>query len=401
MVLTRRAVLYGGLSLAAGAPFSSARAQPDGVRILRPRPDGYDGGIPGPVLRVRRGEELKVRLVNELGESTAVHWHGVRVANAMDGVPNLTQAPVAPGASFDYRFVAPDAGTFWYHAPFTQAQQIGRGLAGVLIVDEAQPPEVDHDVVLLLSQRPADAERGSGTLAVNGAPSLDVPVRPNGRVRLRLINATSARIIPLRLDAPNPMAMAIDGQPAEAFALRDGRLALGPGNRMDVFFDATATAGTPATLSTQSNPEAVLAQFKPDRPPLPSPRGRPAALPDNTLPQRIELAGAQRIELTIPGKPIDTEFGPPLFSVKRGRAVVLALANRGASAASVHLHGHSARLLDRLDDGWKPFWLDTLLIPTRETARVAFVADNPGKWLIEGRALDQPEQTFAAWFAVS
>jgi FtsP/CotA-like multicopper oxidase with cupredoxin domain len=107
MVLTQRALLHGGLSLAAGALFTSARAQPDGVRILRARPDGYDGVIPGPVLRVRRGEELKVRLVNELGESTAVHWHGVRLANAMDGVPELTQAPIAPGASFDYRFTAP------------------------------------------------------------------------------------------------------------------------------------------------------------------------------------------------------------------------------------------------------------------------------------------------------
>jgi FtsP/CotA-like multicopper oxidase with cupredoxin domain len=401
MVLTRRAALCGGLSLAAGAPFCSARAQPDGVRILRARPDGYGGVIPGPVLRVRRGEELKVRLVNELGESTAVHWHGVRVPNAMDGFPDLTQAPVAPGASFDYRFVVPDAGTFWYHAPLAQAQQVERGLAGALIVDEAQPPEVDHDVVLLLSHRPADAERGSGALAVNGAAKLDVPARPNARVRLRLINATSARIIPLRLDAPNPNVMAIDGQPAEAFALRDGRLALGPGNRMDIVFDAAATGDKPATLAAQANPEAVLAQFKPERPALPAPRARLTALPDHALPQKIELAGGQPLELTIPGKPSGTDFGPALFSVKRGRAVVLALANHSASAASVHLHGHSARLLDRLDDGWKPFWLDTVLVAPRETARIAFVADNPGKWLIEGRALDQPEQTFAAWFAVS
>jgi FtsP/CotA-like multicopper oxidase with cupredoxin domain len=135
---------------------------------------------------------------------------------------------------------------------------------------------------------------------------------------------------------------------------------------------------------------------------LPAPRGRLAALPDNSLPQKIELAGAQRVELTIPGKPIGADFGPPLFSVKRGRAVVLALANRGATAATVHVHGHSARLLDRMDDGWKPFWLDTVLVPARETARIAFVADNPGKWLIEGRALDQPGLAqFAAWFVVA
>jgi FtsP/CotA-like multicopper oxidase with cupredoxin domain len=401
MVLTRRGVLGAGLSVAACAFSGGTRAQSDGFRILRARPEGYEGATPGPVLRVRRGDEIKVRLINELNEPTAVHWHGVRLANAMDGVPNLTQAPVAPGASFDYRFVAPDAGTFWYHAPFTLGQQIDRGLAGALIVEEPQPLEVDHDVVLLLSQRQAGGERGSATLAINGASTLDVPVRPNGRVRLRLINATSARVIPLRLDAPNSLVMAIDGQPAEAFPLRDGRLALGPGNRMDVFVDMTATVGKAAALTTQGNPEAVLAQFKPDQPALPSSRGRLAALPENSLPQRIELAGAQRVEMAIPGKPIGTDFGPPLFSVKRGRAVVLALTNRSANAASVHVHGHSARLLDRLDDGWKPFWLDTVLVPAREIWRITFLADNPGKWLIEGRTVDQPEPQFAAWFAVS
>jgi FtsP/CotA-like multicopper oxidase with cupredoxin domain len=401
MVLTRRVFLGTGLSLAADALSGGTRAQSDGFRILRARPEGYDGAIPGPVLRVRRGEELKVRLVNELSEPTAVHWHGVRLANAMDGVPGLTQAPVAPGASFDYRFVAPDAGTFSYHAPLTLDQQVDRGFVGALIVDEPQALEVDHDIVLLLSQRRQDSKRTDATLVANGATTFDVPVRPNGRMRLRLINATTAWIIPLRLDAPSAAVLAIDGQPAEPYLLRDGRLALGPGNRMDVFFDMTAMAGNATALYAQGDSATALAHFIPSLAPLPAPRARLAALPDNSLPQKIDLASALRIELTIPGKPISADFGPPLFSVKRGRAVVLALANRGAGAASVHLHGHTTRLLDRLDDGWKPFWLDTLLVPARETARIAFVADNPGKWPIEGRTLDQPEPQFAVWFAVS
>src|SRR5262245_28854495 len=128
MVLTRRTLLHGSLWVAAVTLPTGLRAQPEGFRILRARPDGYDGSVPGPVLRVRRGEELKVRLVNELREPTAIHWHGVRLANPMDGVPDLTQAPVAPGANFDYRFVAPDAGTFWYHAPLTFGAQVDRGL---------------------------------------------------------------------------------------------------------------------------------------------------------------------------------------------------------------------------------------------------------------------------------
>ncbi len=78
---------------------------------------GFNGTVPGPVLRIKRGDDLRVRLVNELVVDTAIHWHGVRVPNAMDGVPGLTQPAVAPGESFDYRFTPPDAGTFWYHAP--------------------------------------------------------------------------------------------------------------------------------------------------------------------------------------------------------------------------------------------------------------------------------------------
>src|SRR5262245_14340778 len=123
-----------------------ARAQPGPERVLRARPGsatlqgegrppspiwGYDGIAPGPVLRIKRGEELRVRLVNDLPEPTTIHWHGVRLPNAMDGVPELTQPPIAPGASFECRFRPPDAGTFSYRPAGTM--QIARGLRGALI----------------------------------------------------------------------------------------------------------------------------------------------------------------------------------------------------------------------------------------------------------------------------
>jgi FtsP/CotA-like multicopper oxidase with cupredoxin domain len=88
----------------------------------------------------------------------------------------------------------------------------------------------------------------------------------------------------------------------------------------------------------------------------------------------------------------------PLFSVKRGRTVVLALANRSAAPCVAHIHGHHARLLDNLDDGWKPFWLDTVLCVPQQTTRVAFVADNPGQWLFSSRALGGNEAL--TWFEV-
>ena len=90
-----------------------------------------------------------------------------------------------------------------------------------------------------------------------------------------------------------------------------------------------------------------------------------------------------------------------LFRAKRGRTVVLGLVNRQEVPCAVHVHGHAFRLLDRLDDGWKPFWLATMLVDARQTARIAFLADNSGKWLIECVAIDRPDSITAGWFEVA
>ena len=114
-----------------------------------------------------------------------MHWHGVRSINAMDGSPPLTQAAVAPGESFDYRFIAPDAGTFWYHAP---SRKPARPLSAPLIVSETEPVDVDHDVTLIFAASGGAARRRIMD-ELNGAPSLDITAQTNERLRLRLINA--------------------------------------------------------------------------------------------------------------------------------------------------------------------------------------------------------------------
>ena len=101
-------------------------------------------------MRVRQGERLRITVENRLAEETTVHWHGLRVPNAMDGVPHLTQPPIAPGASFVYEFDVPDAGTYWYHPHQRSFEQVGRGLYGPLIVEEREPIEVDRDVTWVL-----------------------------------------------------------------------------------------------------------------------------------------------------------------------------------------------------------------------------------------------------------
>ena len=134
---------------------SDLTAAPVGAQILpegNPQTPmlGYNGATPGPVLRFRQGEVRDLRLINQLDQPTAVHWHGVRLDNAMDGVPGLTQDAVQPGDSFDYSVRTPDAGTYWYHSHNRSSEQVAKGLFGPLIVEESAPPDVDHDIIVLI-----------------------------------------------------------------------------------------------------------------------------------------------------------------------------------------------------------------------------------------------------------
>src|SRR3546814_19378323 len=95
------------------------------------------GTTPGPEIRLRQGDRLRVLVENRLDEETTVHWHGIRLPNAMDGVPHLTQKPIGPGETFAYAFDLPDAGTYWYHAHQRSFEQVGRGLYGALKLGRA------------------------------------------------------------------------------------------------------------------------------------------------------------------------------------------------------------------------------------------------------------------------
>jgi len=417
---SRRQVLIGagaafaGMCLPTRAEAPAPEIAPDRFRILRIRqlsvvtPGGgeptatwgYDGISPGPTLRLRRGEELRVRLVDGMEEPTTVHWHGVRLPNAMDGAPPLTQEPVKAGASFDYRFMPPDAGTFWYHA--TPAQT-ARGLAGLLIVEETEPVEIARDHALIFQNAAANSE---SLVSVNGTSGLEFPAPAPGRTRLRLVNA-GAHLIRIQLGEASPEAlrawvMAIDGQPAEPFLARGNRISLAPGNRAEMFVETTLAPGTRVPIIVEPRREsAPLAHLVIEGLPRSTPLADPKPLSANPLPQRLDLARAQRVTVPLESVAAAVPAARPLFSVRRGRVVVLALTNRSDFAQVVHLHGHSARLLDRLDDGWKPFWVDTLPIEPRATERIAFLADNPGKWAIDTQAIGRDGAGLAGWFEVT
>ncbi len=407
-ILSRRRLLAGAGALVtcAGSRLGAqeaAETTADGFRLLRARPATAG---PGPLLRVKRGEELRLRLINELPDATAIHWHGVRAPNLMDGAPGLTPTAVAPGAHFDYRFRPPDAGTFWYHAPGFAG--LAQHLYGALIIEEAEPPDVDREHVLVLDewQIPTQGEpAGELRIVANGFPAPDLAVRANERLRLRLINAAAARVVALRLDRHVPTVMAIDGQPAEPFRARDNRIVLGPGNTADLFIDATLEPGVvaPILLADTDTPLARLvyddapAVRATERPP-------PRPLPANPLPERLDFTHAVRLDWPIGNRPGASQTlgrQPAAFRVKRGRTVMLGLTNRKAFTCAVHVHGHAFRLLDRLDDGWKPFWLATVLVEAGQTTRIAFQADNPGKWPITCAGIGQPQPVTVGWFEVA
>ena len=204
--------------------------------------------------------------------------------------------------------------------------------------------------------------------------------------------------------------MAIDGQPSEPFQARNGALVLAPGGRVDAFIDLTAPAGSVSPILLHDGKDArPIGKFVvSSEPPIRSAPLPPAPpLPSNGLPERLDLKNATRVDLPLGGPSGDwvtpAKFiatAPPAFRAKAGRTVVLALTNRAAVATVFHLHGHHFRLLDRLDDGWKPFWLDTLAIEPGQTQRIAFAAEYAGRYLIESTATDWAAPRLVRWYAV-
>jgi FtsP/CotA-like multicopper oxidase with cupredoxin domain len=270
----------------------------------------YDGSVPGPELRIRQGDRVRVVVNNKLGEGTTVHWHGIRLPNAMDGVPGITQPPIRPGESVIYEFTPPDAGTFWYHPHADRLQQIGRGLAGALIVQEREPVAVDRDVLWFIEDwrlddsgritpgfgNPMEAGmsgRIGNTVTVNGRVPDRVSVKAGERVRLRIVNAALARIVSLRFEGHRPVVVANESQPCEPYMSEGGRLLLGPAMRADLIIDMDGKPGQSYRViddfyqisPTSSSISPTTPESRPESTHRTRPRGyQPTRCPSPTLP---------------------------------------------------------------------------------------------------------------------
>lgn len=214
----------------------------------------YNGTVPGPMIRVTEGDQVRIIFKNELPDETTVHWHGILVPNEMDGIPGVTQDAIEPGETFVYEFTARPAGTFMYHSHVEADTQIAIGMYAPFIIDPAEPVEnaADVDVTLMLSEwrvidgetYPAMPMAGSDPnyFTINGKafPAVEtINVKKGEKVRLRIANI-GAFVHPMHLHGIPFKVVATDGYPVpEAAQLTKDTISVAPGERYDIEFIAT------------------------------------------------------------------------------------------------------------------------------------------------------------------
>jgi FtsP/CotA-like multicopper oxidase with cupredoxin domain len=391
---TSVAVLHGPTRGAAHARFELTARAAD-IRLSPGRSVHaltFNGTSPGPELRMRQGDLVEVVLRNlDVDDGVTIHWHGVDVPNAEDGVAGVTQNAVLPGESYTYRFRAEQVGTFWYHTHQVSSTEVRRGLFGVLVIE---PREQQAGVDLALAAHTFD-----GIPTLNGDEGGDRESIPAGTpVRLRLVNTDGFEQTFTVSGAPFRV-LAIDGTdlhgPGE---LRNVAIPIAAGGRVDVGLTQPPNGVRVGLQGTQ-----VAIGFGPSGGPAPDETtqrgtfdpltyGTPAPTPfdaDSTLDRHFEM--------TITRKPGFFDGSPglqwainggiypdvPVFVVEEGDLVEVTITNDSKATHPMHLHGHHALVLSR--DGrpstGSPWWSDTLNVGPGESYVVAFRADNPGIWM--------------------
>lgn len=401
----------------------------------------FNGRFPGEALRFTQGDRLDIRVQNDLPQATSVHWHGLRLPNAMDGVPGLTQPPIGTGESFDYAFDLTDAGTYWYHSHAQSVEQVERGLYGPLVIDEAAKPDVDHDLTLVLDDirlaqdaslsedfdnrhDRSHAGRLGNLILTNGLIDARLDVKRGDRLRLRLINAANARVFQLGLHGLDGWIVALDGMPLTTPARPEETFALAPAQRVDLMVDVTAEEEAFLVQYDRSGGYAqatfdVTGGSETTRP-------APAPLPPNTVhaleldtarsaPIRMEggamrglqsavYQGAEMGMRDLAGRGMFWAFNgavgrqeAPLVEAALGETIRVPMINDTAFPHAMHLHGHHFQ--EVREAGLGPL-RDTLLVNPGERREVAFKAHNPGDWLFHCHMLSHHAAGMGTWIRV-
>jgi FtsP/CotA-like multicopper oxidase with cupredoxin domain len=417
----------------------------------------YDGE-PFRLIRARRGDQVEFTFDNHLAEGSTVHFHGIRMPNEYDGVPTLTQPLVQPGGRFVYRIPLKDPGTFFYHPHCDETGQSGRGLAGVLIVDDGRDPKFDAEHILCLKDwrladdgsflelTEPDGASKAGTYGaartVNGVPSLDLKAPANSDVRLRILNLDSTRVMDIGVDGADAALIAVDGHalpPISMEKLPDGIWRFGPAQRIDLHIRMPEAGKSVqigdyraadiyhfATLTAEASGKRRRAF-------------RPLALPRAELPQP-DLKRAERLSFTLQqatdaavkeaGLPPDDPLAkalidslcvgpaaaggagrwrwptgerrnlpPPLARMEEGRSYRVTIKNGTRYPHPIHLHGHAFAVIDSSSGRLPKHFADTVLVQPDETVEIAFVAAS-GDWVFHCHILEHMETGMMGWFRV-
>jgi FtsP/CotA-like multicopper oxidase with cupredoxin domain len=394
----------------------------------------YNGQVPGPTLRIKLGETVRVRFTNHLPQETTIHWHGVRLPNAMDGVPNITQKAVQPGETFVYEFTPKDAGTFWFHPHVRASEQVERGLYGVLVVEDAQPAPYTQDVVWVLDDWLLDEHgqifdqfntrhdlamdgRWGNAITINGHTNTVLRVHPGERIRLRLLDSANGRVFMPDFGELNAQIIAVDGMylrapiPARGFELA-------PGNRLDVdiTFDHSSTAPleiwdrfTPqgpnklATIEVDGDLVTTPAFASPAHAKVPAWSEALATPSTHTFNLNAQAGGPFGIQWTIDGMAfMDHDHPmPPAATLERGKFAHLHFVNQSARIHPIHTHGMFFRLLARNGQAVdEPFFRDTVLIHPREEVDLGVVPIDAGTWMMHCHILEHAEAGMMTTIAV-
>ncbi|UWQ37587.1 multicopper oxidase family protein [Leisingera aquaemixtae] len=441
----------GGWSLAAAGEAQRLIIQPASFPFRETPTEGLvslSPDAPPPVLYGTQGKPMRLRVQNGTEDYTAMHWHGLRIANAMDGVPYLTQMPIAGGEVFDYAFTPPDAGTHWYHPHCMTMAQMAHGLTGVMVIREAEDPGFDGDQAINLRDFRLDDQgaflpyytaRGAARGGTHGnvltanwlqAPVYDHPA--GGLVRLRVVNTDTTRIYKLHLSTDQARIIAWDGHPVDlGIPLPSAQepLLAGPGQRVDFAVRMPADEGQTVDLLAElpGQPARTMARMRAIGADLARDLRELKPLPPNPV-SRPDLANAEVHDFVFGwtpegGAPNDGYCGSmgysfwsinrtpwagdaakgsgPLATLERGKSYVLRLRNESPNLHPIHLHGLAFVPIRSNLRKLPALVTDTLLLLKDEVAEIALVADNPGDWAFHCHVIEHQKTGLAGYIRVT
>lgn len=378
----------------------------------------YDNVLPGPLIQAKVGDEVIVRFQNKLSEPTTIHWHGLRVSDEMDGNPRIVD-PVQASETFEYRFVVPEAGSFWYHPHVRANEQIEQGLYGPLVVHDPADPPVDaeryfviDDILLDNNGRPPaylashpevmHGRHGNVLLANGQVPPMAIETAEGRVERWRLVNTANARTFTLALSGARFKVIGTDGgRIAEPYEAQVLRMAVGERFDLEVTFDEPGDAVVEALVPTLNDAgDVVTARIPMYEATIAATGEAPRAIewpavevPERAVDREEEMTfnafnGPAGVRWVINGLDDPQE---PIYTFDEGETVRFSIRNMQGQEHPFHLHGQWFRVLSHPDPYPVPGLKDSVLVPGNATVEIEAYFDNPGRWMAHCHILEHAE----------